>query len=256
MVVSMSGRRAKQKRRIEKISDSSIAGACLIERSADAVLAVGFDDLALKDRIPQFAIGLCRAAFTQSKAIVMLASGGQLAAAAPNRRLFFEAALRLHWLASLPKEERIQATDTILDKERRDTANTISYLRDLGHDVDFNLEEMEAVLLDAPKKGTLQEQARKLDAAVKAADNQAWSIYATWREESKFSHASGTLAGSYAPTLNQVTIGHGEPAPMDPELEAHQLTQHLIVAMTAQLLEDAGLGPDIAQRIPLAFYSV
>ena len=59
-----------------------------------------------------------------------------------------------------------------------------------------------------------------------------------------------------APTLNQVTIGHGEPAPMDPELEAHQLTQHLIVAMTAQLLEDAGLGPDIAQRIPLAFYSV
>ncbi|WP_298745498.1 hypothetical protein [uncultured Microbacterium sp.] len=41
--------------------------------------------------------------------------------------------------------------------------------------------------------------------------------------------------------------------PMDPDLEAHQLIQCLIVAATQQVLQDEGLAPDVASRITNAF---
>ena len=74
-----------------------------------------------------------------------------------------------------------------------------------------------------------------------------------WREETKHAHPSGALAGQYAPTRDNSHLQSGQPEPMDPDLEAHQLIQCLIVAATQQILKDEGLAPDVASRLTNAF---
>jgi hypothetical protein len=212
-------------------------------------------DVVLQDRVPQIVVGLCRAAASQSKALATLVDVGMASAAAPNRRLVLEAAIRLQWFAGLAREERILATDIMLAKDRRDTNGTLDFVEGLGHGVEFDRTEMNSFVLDAPSSGTLQEQVRKLDAAVKAHTSATWSMYAMWREETKFSHASGALAGQYAPTFDDTRLSSGSPDPMDPTLEAHQIVQFLIAMNTGWILADEGYLPAIADRIPAAHRS-
>lgn len=199
------------------------------------------------------AVGLCRAAAAQSIVVATLTRAGQASSAAPNRRLVLESAIRLIWLSGLSKEDRHTAASVMLESDRKDTNETLAYLEGQGQEAAFDPTEMNAFELDAPTKGLLQEQVRKLRAAVVGSESEPWSLYAMWREETKYSHPSGALAGQHAPTRDQTHLHSGQPDPMDPDLEAHQLIQCLIVAATQQILKDEGLAPEVAGRITTAF---
>lgn len=73
-----------------------------------------------------------------------------------------------------------------------------------------------------------------------------------WREETMHAHPSGALAGLHAPTRDNSHLDSGQPDPLDPNLEAHQLVRCLTVPATQQILTDEGLAPDIASRMTAA----
>lgn len=248
----MSGSGAKKTRRAKRQRSAHLENATIVRRAAEAILAVDLSDVVLRDRVPQVVVGLCRAAAAQSRVIAVLTAADQSSSAAPNRRLFLEVAIRLIWMSGLSRADRRQAADTMLEKDRKDTNATLDYLKNLGYEVDFDPTEMDEFELDAPTKGALQEQVRKLDAAVRGTASEPWSLYAMWREETKFAHPSGAVAGHYAPTIDNVHLSSGQPDPMDPDLEAHQLTQCLIVVATEKILSDEGFAPDVASRITAA----
>lgn len=251
----MSGRRAKKARSAERARPAHLKNAETVRRTAEAVLSVDLSDLRLRNRVPQVVIGLCRAAFAQSAVIATLTANGMSSSASPNRRLFLEAALRLHWLRDLTRDDRRRAVDTMLAKDRKDTNGTLAYLAKVGQEADFDPSEMNEFYLDSSETGAVQEQARKLDAAVKSTEVEPWSIYAMWREETKHAHPSATLAGEYAPTFDDAHLSSGEPDPMDLNLEAHSLVQQLIVMTTGWLLSDEQVPHEIANRITVAYFA-
>lgn len=252
----MSGRRSKKQRQTRSERSAYLVNAEAVIRSANAVLSVDLDDLAFRNRAAQVVVGLCRAAFAQSKVIATLARAGLLSAAAPNRRLAAEVALRLHWLEGLSRDERRKAADTMLEKDRADTEKLITYLRDAGQDVDFDLEEMNAFELDAATGGSIHQQTTRLRAAVESSEVKPWSIYSIWLEETIYAHASGALAGKYAPTHDDVHMSSGVPDPTDPDLEAHPIVQMLIVTTACRILRDEGMPEEFAGRLATAFFSV
>lgn len=249
----MSGRKSKAKRQPSRSTAPHLVNAAIVQRTARAVLAVDMSDVVLRDFVPQVAVGLCRAAAAQSIAVATLTRAGQASSAAPNRRLVLESAIRLIWLSGLSTADRHTAASVMLESDRKDTNDTLAYLEGQGQEAPFDPTEMNAFELDAPSKGPLQEQVRKLRAAVVGSESEPWSLYAMWREETKYAHPSGALAGQYAPTRDQTHLHAGAPDPMDPDLEAHQLVQCLIVAATQQILKDEGLTPEVASRITKAF---
>ncbi|MDL5488167.1 hypothetical protein [Microbacterium wangruii] len=230
-----------------------LVNAGIVQRTARAVLAVDMSDVVLRDFVPQVAVGLCRAGAAQSIVVATLTRAGQASAAAPNRRLVLESAIRLIWLSGLSKADRHTAASVMLEADRKETNDTLNYLEQQGQKAPFDPTEMNAFELDAPTKGLIQEQARKLRAAVVGSESEPWSLYAMWREETKYSHPSGALAGQYAPTHDDSHLHSGHPDPTDPDLEAHQLIQCLIVAATQRILEGEGLTPEAAARITKAF---
>jgi len=250
----MSGSRAKRQRQAARERPTAIVNSEHISRSADAVLAVKFDEVVLRNRTVQVIVGLARAAFAQSKVVAALTNAGLLSAAAPNRRLFIEIALRLHWLQGLSSDERRRAVDTMLDKDRQDTNRILEYLRDAEHEADFDPTEMNAFELDNEAKGAIHQQATRLRAAVDASEVKPWSTYSMWLEETKFAHASGTLAGSYAPTHDDRHMSSGTPDPMDPDLEGHRLIQAQIAVAAGFMLADEGIPEVVASRIATAFF--
>lgn len=179
-----------------------------------------------------------------------------LSAAAPNRRLVLEIALRLHWLQGLSAEDRRKAVDTMLAKDRQDTNRLLAYLRDAGHEADFDPTEMDAFELDDETKGATHQQSTRLNSAVDSNEVKPWSIYSMWLGETQFSHASGNLAGKYAPTLDNLYMSSGAPDPMDPDLEAHRLLKLHIVVMTGFLLTDEGMPEEFAGRFTAAFFTI
>lgn len=249
----MSVKRSKAKRQPTRSKSPHLANAAIVQRTARAVLAVDISDIVLSDFVPQVAVGLCRAAAAQSNVLATLTRAGQASSAAPNRRLVLEAAIRLMWLSGLSKADRHTAASVMLEADRKDTNETLAYLEVKGQEAPFDPTEMNGFELNAPTKGLLQEQVRKLRAAVSGSESEPWSLYAMWREETTHAHPSGTLAGQYAPTHDNSHLDSGQPEPMDPNLEVHQLIQCLIVAATQQILKDEGLAPDVASRITAAF---
>lgn len=249
----MSGKKSKAKRQPSRATAPRLVNAAIVQRTARAVLAVDMSDVVLRDFVPQVVVGLCRAAAAQSLVLATLTRAGQASSAAPNRRLVLESAIRLLWLSGLSKADRHTATSVMLDMDRKETNDTLAYLEKQGQSLPFDPTEMNQFELDAPAQGLLQEQTRKLRAAVLGSESEPWSIYAMWREETKYAHPSGALAGQYAPTHDNSHLQSGQPEPMDPHLEAHQLLQCLIVAATQQILRDEGLAPEVASRITNAF---
>ncbi len=249
----MSGKKTKTKRQPARAVAPRLVNAAIVRRTARAVLAVDMSDVALRDFVPQVAVGLCRAAAAQSIVVAALTRAGQASSAAPNRRLVLESAIRLKWLSGLSKADRHTAASVMLEVDRKETNDTLAYLQSQGQTAPFDPTEMNRFELDAPTTGPLQEQARKLRAAVLGSESEPWSLYAMWRDETKYAHPSGALAGQYAPTHDNSHLQSGQPKPMDPDLEAHQLIQCLIVAATQQVLTDEGLAPDVASRITNAF---
>lgn len=218
------------------------------------MLSVDLSDYKFRNRTAQVVVGLCRAAFAQSKAIATLARADLLSAAAPNRRLVLEVSLRFNWLEGLSRDERRKAADTMLAKDRDDTNKLIEHLHEDGHEVDFDADEMNAFELDDATKGAIHQQATRLRAAVEASAVKPGTIYSMWLEETKFAHASGSLAGQHAPTHDDLHMSSGIPLPMDPDLEAHRILQTIIVMTTCRILRDEGFPDETANRLALAFF--
>lgn len=250
----MSGSRAKRERQSKRPQSLRVLNAEAVDRSADAVLRVEVNDYRFRNRVAQVAVGLCRAAFAQSKVIANLARADLLSAAAPNRRLVLEIALRLNWLGGLSSPERRKAVDTMLAKDRDDTNRLVKRLRADGHDVGLDVDEMNAFELDAATSGQLHQQATRLHPAVEASEVNPGIIYSMWLEETESTHASGALAGQYAPTHDDLHMASGSPSPMDPDLEAHRIVQSLIVMTTCRILVDEGFPEEVANRMALAYF--
>lgn len=250
----MSGSRAKKKRQSRRALPLRILNADSVARSAAAVLSVDLSDYRFRNRVAQVAVGLCRAAFAQSNVVATLAREDLLDAAAPNRRLVLEIALRLHWLDGLKREDRRRAVDTMLAKDRADTTKLLDYLRDAGHGADFDPTEMNAYELDDAARGAVHQQATRLGAAADSSEVQPWSIYSMWMAETQFAHASGNLAGKYAPTHDDLHLATGSPDPMDPDLEAHRVLQMHVVVTTSHILREEGFPEETANRMSRAFF--
>lgn len=106
-------------------------------RTARAVLAVDMSDVEQRDFVPQVAVGLCRAAAAQSIVVATLTRAGQASAAAPNRRLVLESAIRLIWLSGLSKADRHTAATVMLEADRKETNDTLTYLEQQGQKAPF-----------------------------------------------------------------------------------------------------------------------
>lgn len=251
----MSGSRAKKQRQAQRERPVRLINADAVARSANAVLGVDLSDYEFRNRTAQVVVGLCRAAFAQSKVVATLAKADLLSAAAPNRRLVLEISLRLHWLEGLSPAERRKAADTMLAKDRADTNKLISYLREDGHEVDFDEDEMNSFQLDDATNGAIHQQATKLRAAVDASGVKPGTIYSMWLEETQSAHASGSLAGKYAPTRDDLHMASGVPDPMDPDLGGHRILQTIIVMATCRILNDEGFPEETANRLAVAFFA-
>lgn len=246
--MSMSGSKAKARRRAVRRLPPHVVNGDYALRSAKAMLDLDLHEVALT-RVTQFIVGWFRAAFDQSLLISDLTMRGRGAAAAPNRRLFAELAVRLHWLHDLPKKDRPGAVDAALDWERKNQEKTFEHVRQMGWESDVDLTEMREFVLNVTENGEVKNQAEKFAAAAYATEVKNAGLYRAWREESSYAHATGFLAGSYAPAENNEWLGSDRPPVADPGLETHRLTQLFVVVMTYSLLRDEGVSEEVASKI-------
>jgi len=240
----MSGSRAKKERQSKRERPSYLASADYTLRAANAVLAVDLGEVPVS-RVSQFAVGWLRATFEQSRIIAILTASGLGHAAAPNRRAFWELTIRLLWLGDMPQSDRASAADTMLDNERKTETKTDEYMRANGLPSDIDVTEMEAFVLNV-SKDKLKSEATNLTHAVKGAGTNLWMVYRLWRADSTWSHATGFLAGSYAPTNDDDTMGTGEPPHIDLNLEAHKAAAMVITATVGDILMAEGAPSDLA----------
>jgi hypothetical protein len=250
----MSGRRSKNERRAERERPPHIIAADYARRSAEAVLAVDLREVPLS-HVNQFAIGWMRAAFEQSRIIANLTTAGYGYAAAPNRRAFWELVIRLLWLGDMPQEQRETAADTMLDQSRATEETTDKHMREMGLDYLVGLGGIEEFEHSPSTDKTLREQAKILTTAAKSTEINSGVIYKLWREDSTWSHATGYLAGTFAPQ-DGAMVGTGEPPTIDPDLEAHRLATLSIVVTVGYLLTGEGVDSGLAAAPAAAFLSV
>lgn len=250
----MSGRRSQKHRRAQHVPSSELVNADFALRSADAVLAVDLCEVPLS-RVNQFAVGWMRAAFEQSRVISRLTKLGMGHAIAPNRRAFWELTVRLLWFAGLARSDRAKAADTMLAHGRTTEKTTHAHMQSMGIPSDIDISAMEDFVLDASNEKAMREQAKNLTEAVRAADINLGVIYRLWREDSTWTHASGFLAGRYAPAEGDERIGVGRPPHIDRDLEAHRLATMAIVFSVGFILADEGVPIELASAASVAFYN-
>lgn len=247
----MSGSGVRAGRQTEDKNTDCKVHANYTLRAANAVLAVDLAEVPVT-RVSQFIVGWLRAAFEQSRIIAMLTASGLGHAAAPNRRAYWELTIRLLWLRDIPQPGRASAADTMLDHERKTETKTDEYMRANGLPSDIDVAEMEEFVLNV-SKDKLRSEATNLTHAVKGSDTNLWMVYRLWREDSTWTHATGFLAGSYAPARSDDTMGIGKPPHIDERLEAHNAAAAVITATVADLLVDEGTTSDLATAPMLAY---
>lgn len=251
----MSGSRSKKQRQAQRERPAHLVNADYALRSADSVLAVDLSQVP-PSHVNQFAVGWMRAAFEQSRVIANLTAAGMGHASAPNRRTFWELTLRLLWLADMQQSEREQAADTMLAHGRSTEATTHRHMQSMGIPSDIDIAEMEAFVLNTSEEKQMKDQAKNLTEAVKAAELNLGMIYRLWREDSTWSHATGFLAGYYAPAEEDDTMGAGRPPEIDPDLEAHRLATMSIVVSAGYILTAEGVPSELASAAAVAFCEV
>ncbi|ANG85489.1 hypothetical protein [Microbacterium aurantiacum] len=202
-------------------------------------------------RVTQFVIGWMRAAFHQSVAIATLTKRGLATTAAPNRRSFAEIAVRLQWLHSTKQEDRAGALDAMLDHERELTEKNQEHLRDMGFDSDLDLSAYQEMVFNSAD-GALKNEARQFLAAAKRNESLSVGLYAAWREETQYTHATGAMAAAYAPANGRAPF----PSVMDPDLSSHIYAMFLIVTLTYNLLTEEGIDEGAAKVIVNEFVGV
>jgi hypothetical protein len=248
----MSGSRSKKARRQYRQRPKNLVNADYAMRSAQAVLAVDLREVHLT-RTNQFVVGWMRAAFEQSIVIARLTTAGVGHAAAPNRRAFWELALRLLWLADMPQAAREQAVDTMLAHGVATEVTTDRHMREMGVESSIDVGALQDFVLDAYTDKKIKEQAKNLTDAVKATDLNGGVIYRLWRSDSTWAHATGFLAGKYAPASEEDTISTGTPPSVDENLDLHRLVAMLVVFTVGCLLRDEGVPSDLATAPATAF---
>ncbi|WP_298255623.1 hypothetical protein [uncultured Arthrobacter sp.] len=224
-------------------------------RSAKAVLAVDLRGVPLT-RTNQFVVGWMRATFQQSIVISELTKAGMAHAAAPNRRAFWELALRLLWLADMPQPDREQAVDTMLAHGVATEVTTDKHMKEMGLESSIDVAAMQHFALDASTDKQAKEQAKNLTDAVRATGMNSAVIYRLWRSDSTWAHATGFLAGQYAPASRDDTIDTGNPPVLDENLDLHRLVAMLVVFTVGFLLRDEGVPSDLAGAPAAAFVAV
>ena len=249
----MSGSRAKKERQFKPEGPGYLTSADYTLRAANAVLAVDLDEVPVS-RVSQFAVGWLRAAFEQSRIIAMLTASGLGHAAAPNRRAFWELTIRLLWLGDMPRPDRASAVDTMLDNERKNETKTDRYMRENGLPSDIDVAEMEAFILNVSKDKLIKAGASFVHDAVKGTGRNLWTVYRLWREDSTWTHATGFLAGRYAPTDDDDTMGAGKPPHTDLDLEAHRYAAMVITATVGDILKAEGAVSDLAGAPMVAYF--
>lgn len=250
----MSGRRAKAKRRANRERPLHALNAEYIRRSANAVLDVDLSTVPLS-RVNQFAVGWMRAAFEQSRLIADLTAEGKGYLAAPNRRAFWEIALRLLWLGDMPQSSRAEAVDTMLEGTRATEAMTDKHMREMGLGSSIDLAAMEEIVLKGTSDPKIRTQAKNLTAAARATELNSAVIYSLWRDDSTWAHATGPLAGNYAPA-GATTVSKGNPPTVDPDLIAHRMVTFFIVFTTSYILTQEGVESELANAPTVAFHKV
>lgn len=212
--------------------------------SATAVLNLNFSRV-VPSRANQFTVGWLRAAFTQSRVIIGLYLDGQGHHSAPNRRNFWELALRLLWLHNVDSADREGALNTMLSNDRWYESQTHRYLNGMNLHSDIDIKAMEEILLAVSPDKDMREQARQIAKAAKSLHHQGAHIYRLWRQDSAWTHASGFLAGQYAPVAND-TLSAGQPRVIDPDLSIHRLVGILIAFVASGVLLEEGAPRDLA----------
>ncbi|WP_208739463.1 hypothetical protein [Arthrobacter agilis] len=248
----MSGRRSKKARRQYRQRPRHLVNAAYVMRSAEAVLNVDLGEVHLT-RTNQFVVGWMRAAFEQSIVISKLTTAGLAHTAAPNRRAFWELALRLLWLADMPQAAREQAVDTMLAHGVATEVTTDKHMQDMGVKSSIDVGALRDFALDASTDREVKEQAKNLTEAVRATELNAGVIYRMWRSDSTWAHATGFLAGQYAPASEDDTISTGTPPVVDENLDLHRLVAMLVVFTVGFLLRDEGVPSDLATAPATAF---
>lgn len=250
----MKRRRAGGTRQQPQEESIVIENADHVLRSADAVLSVDLSSIQ-PGSVRQFAVGWLRAAFEQSRAIAKLTTTGLGYLAAPNKRVFWELALRLLWLESLPQHNRAEAAETMLAKDRWSETKTLQYLQELELQSDIDAAAMKAVLLNETSSKKLREQARNVAEAAKSIGLNGARIYQLWRQDSTWTHASGFLAGYHAPSGGSI-LRDGKPPNSDPDLEIHRLVSALMVFTVSRILREEGVERELAIAPMIAFFEV
>ncbi len=250
----MSEKHAKAQRQARRQRPTHVVNAEFATSSADRVLAVDLSKLPLS-RTTQFIVGWLRSIFEQSRAIAALTTAGMAHAAAPNRRSFAEAMVRLQWLHGMPEAERAGALDAMIENERELTRKAVKAISDMGYESTVDLTDMESMVLQATDHGPVKDQARQFLAAAKSTMGQSVGLYYAWREETQYTHATGALAASYAPDEHG-TLGKGKPPVADFDLDAHRLVTVLAITLTYQLLVDEGVDKELAMTIVDAFFEI
>lgn len=246
----MSGKRARAKRQAQRERPTHIVNAEYALRSANAVLAVDLSDVPVS-HVNQFAIGWMRSAFEQSRVIATLTISDMGSAAAPNRRAFWELFLRLLWLSNLPQAQREGAVDNMLSKDCKTEITTDKHMREMGLKSPIDVAEMKKFILKVSKDANTA-AAKDLTKAADSMKRESGVVYRLWRNDSTYTHATGFLAGRYAPTEGS-TIGEGKPPITDPDLEVHRLASLFIVFATTYILKDEGVPKELADAPAVAF---
>lgn len=231
----MSGRKSKAKRRAVREQPETIRNANYALAATKRALAADLSGIPLT-RVTQFVLGWMRAAFDQSRVITTLTKDGLAASASPNRRSFAEIAVRLQWLHMMKQADRAGALDAMLEHERELTEKNQEHLRDMGYASDRDLSKMRELVLESAG-GALKNQARQFLAAAKSNESLSVGLYAAWRQETQYTHATGAMAVAYAPA----TGGDSLPHVMDPDLTSHVYALFLVLTLVFNLLVDEGV---------------
>lgn len=204
-------------------------------------------------RTNQFIVGWMRAAFAQSLAIATLSAAGAGAMASPNRRSLAEIVVRLQWLRGLRSADRPGSIDQMLEDEKAETRKAFANLEALGYSSPVDLSDLDAVLTNPNVEGRLKDEAKKFMSAARANGVQSVGLYYMWREETQYTHATGALAGAYAPGVAK-GIGSGAPPTVDQDLASHPYIMMLVLTLAFQLLEDEGVDRAISTKLLDAYF--
>lgn len=246
----MSGKQSKRARQARRTRPVREVRASQMKEAAARVLALGFGDVQAS-RPRQVAIGWLRAAMAEADAIVRLTQSGYGYAAAPNRRSFFEIALRLQWLEGL--DDRDGAIDSMLEEEQRQARAHTGHLAEMGMSSLPDFSDLEAVVIEATRDKSVAAQAKQFTAAAKAIESSALGLFRAWREETQYTHATVKLGLSYAPAQDGRFID-GTPQIMDPDFDTLLTVAIFAVAMSGRVLLDEGAGREVYDRIFNAFF--